>query len=900
MTKFYITVLIILISTFAFAQNMKQIEISIRSPKDVIDLMNNEVDLEHSKFTKNNKLILFVSDREFTTIKSLGMEYSVLIDDWLSYYNSLPKLTPDEKQASILKSMNGFNVSGFGYGSMGGFYTYQEVVKQLDTMLYQFPNLITPKFSIGNSQEGRPLWVVKISDNPNVNENEPQAFFDGLIHAREPMSMACVLYFMWYLLENYGTNSEVTYLVNNREIYFLPVVNPDGYEYNRSTNPNGGGSWRKNRRNNSGSYGVDLNRNWGYKWGYDNIGSSPTPSSDTYRGPSAFSEPESYLIRDFVNSKNIKTYINYHSYNNSIIYPWAYIGSPLTPDSLTFMEYGSYMARFNGYDYGNGYQTLGYVSNGAARDWFYGDTTTKGKVFSYVFEVGTTGFWPSQSEIFPLAQANIRPNLFNSWVAGGYVQLNNYSFIPQYFNPGETVQMNVSVKNTGLSTIMGVQTQLVSLSNFVMVKSSPAVFDSIPKRTNVNIPMPFVITISANAPINQEHKLIIRTSTQGVIMSSDTISISLGVPNYVFRDTTNNPAALWAITYSPTSSPKWEATTTTFYSAPTSYADSKTGNYVSNATVTMSLTNQIDLTNLNLPKLCFWTKYDFESNYDCGVVLISTNNGITWTALQGKYSRPASGVGKQTPAGMPCYDGLKSNWIKEEINLSAYIGKLVKLRFELRSDGSQNKDGWYIDDIGIFQYQIVPVELISLNSSINGNDVQINWVIATEKNNKGFEIQKRDCKLQNADWKNIGFVEGNGTTTEVKNYSFIDKNVKPGKYSYRLSQVDYDGTCEYLQAIEVELTSPEVFKLEQNYPNPFNPSTTINYQVPKQTYVLLKIYDILGNEIVTLVNQEKEPGKYKVEFDLRKTESNNFTSGIYYYQLKAGEYTQIKKMIILK
>jgi murein tripeptide amidase MpaA len=126
---------------------------------------------------------------------------------------------------------------------------------------FLYPNLITPKWSLGTTHEGRQIWAVKISDNPNVNENEPQVFFDALIHAREPQSMATVLYFMYYLLENYGINQEVTYLVNNREIYFVPVLNPDGYVYNQTTNPSGGGDWRKNRRNNSGSYGVDLNRN---------------------------------------------------------------------------------------------------------------------------------------------------------------------------------------------------------------------------------------------------------------------------------------------------------------------------------------------------------------------------------------------------------------------------------------------------------------------------------------------------------------------------------------------------------------------------------------------------------------------------------------------------------------
>jgi carboxypeptidase T len=215
-------------------------------------------------------------------------------------------------------------VEGFGYGSMGGFFTMTEVYARLDSMFALYPNIITQKFSIGTTVQGRPIYVAKISDNPNVNESEPQVFYNSLIHAREPQAMMTVMYYMYYLLENYGTDPEVTYLVNNREIYFQPIVNPDGYEYNRTTDPNGGGMFRKNRKLNSdGSYGIDLNRNFGYMWGYNNSGSSNIPSDETYRGTSAFSEPETQAYRDFVNSKNFKTTLNYHTYSNLLLYPWG-------------------------------------------------------------------------------------------------------------------------------------------------------------------------------------------------------------------------------------------------------------------------------------------------------------------------------------------------------------------------------------------------------------------------------------------------------------------------------------------------------------------------------------------------------------------------------------------------
>ncbi|MCU0364893.1 MAG: M14 family metallopeptidase, partial [Ignavibacteriaceae bacterium] len=367
------------------------------------------MEFDHLVYEKDNSIRTFVSDDDFTILQSTGFIYEILIDDWYTHYENLPKLTEFEKQQFIQHSKDNFNVGGFGYGSMGGFYTLTEINAELDSMYMMYPNIITQKFSVGLSIENRQIYAVKISDNPNVNESEPQVHMNALIHAREPQAMMTIMYYMYYLLENYGTDPEVTYLVNNREIYFIPCINVDGYEYNRINNPGGGGMWRKNRRNNGGSYGVDLNRNFGYMWGYDDIGSSGTPSSETYRGPSAFSEPESQAIRNYTNSKNFKTALNYHTSGNYLLYPWGYINSP-TPDNAIFVEYSDDMVAYNGYENGQPPQIL-YEVNGSTDDWMYGEQTTKPKIFAMTPEVGTTGFWPTQAEIFPLAIENLMPNL---------------------------------------------------------------------------------------------------------------------------------------------------------------------------------------------------------------------------------------------------------------------------------------------------------------------------------------------------------------------------------------------------------------------------------------------------------------------------------------------------------
>ena len=188
---------------------------------------------------------------------------------------------------------------------------------------------------------------------------------------------------------------------------------------------------------------------------------------------------------------------------------------------------------------------------------------------------------------------------------------------------------------------------------------------------------------------------------------------------------------------------------------------------------------------------------------------------------------------------------------------------------------------------------IVPVELTSFSATIDKNDVILSWSTATETNNQGFEIQRRN--INQSEYKIVGFVEGNGTTTEVKSYTFSEKNVFTGNYGYRLKQVDYDGTFEYSEEIKVGMTPTLEYSVSQNYPNPFNPTSTIQYTIPKMGFVKISIYNILGNEIKVLISEEKIPGNYEITFNAKE-----LASGIYFYKIRTGEFSQIKKMTLMK
>ena len=186
----------------------------------------------------------------------------------------------------------------------------------------------------------------------------------------------------------------------------------------------------------------------------------------------------------------------------------------------------------------------------------------------------------------------------------------------------------------------------------------------------------------------------------------------------------------------------------------------------------------------------------------------------------------------------------------------------------------------------------IPVELVSFTAKSNGKEVILNWSTATELNNQLFEIQR---SFEGNDFVSVGFVNGKGTTTERQDYTYRDKILADGKYSYRLKQIDYLGRYEYSVIIEIDLRVFNTFLLEQNYPNPFNPTTTIGYGIKEKCNVKVTILNSIGEEVAMLVNEEKESGYHTVEFN-----ASSLPSGVYFYQLKAGSFIETKKMILLK
>ena len=201
---------------------------------------------------------------------------------------------------------------------------------------------------------------------------------------------------------------------------------------------------------------------------------------------------------------------------------------------------------------------------------------------------------------------------------------------------------------------------------------------------------------------------------------------------------------------------------------------------------------------------------------------------------------------------------------------------------------------------GKFDFTI-PVELVSFKGRYESGKVILDWITATETNNLGFEIDRKIIQTGDEKWITIGFREGKGTTTDVQYYQYIDNitDLTAGLFNYRLKQMDFDGTYEYSDEVLVENLVPKAYTLNQNYPNPFNPITKINFELPYRSKVQLIVYDILGNKVITLINEEKDAGYYSVNFDTQD-EKGVLSSGIYLYTLYTDNFVQSKKMLLLK
>ncbi|MEO8068489.1 MAG: M14 family zinc carboxypeptidase [Flavobacteriales bacterium] len=628
-----------------------------------------------------------LSQTEVDLARAAGFPVEVLIADVSTYYA--------ERNAVAHTTMKGGGSpcpgtgvfptpQHFGLGSMGGYFTWQEIQDQLDSMVAAYPALISPKQSIGTTNEGRAIHYVRLSNNPNVDQDKPEIMYDAVHHAREVESVSQLIFYMWYLLENYGTNTEVTHLMDTRELCFVPCVNPDGYVYNQTIEPGGGGMWRKNRRDNGdGTFGVDLNRNYGWLWGLDDIGSSPNTNSDVYRGTGPFSEPETQAMRDFSVQHAFRYNLSHHARGHLLVHPWGYVASLFTPDSAVFSTHAQLLGRENGYLFGTPDQTVNYITNGSSNDWAYGEQTTKPKDLSITPETGTIidGFWPAIDRIVPLCLTNMAENLLAAHFAGSYAEATDRA--PEVIADA-TPMIPFDLQRLGLDTGT-YMVELIPLDN-VLSAGSPLTFagmDTLDVRSDS-----IALVLDGTMADGDRFRYII-TVDDGSYVWRDTIEKVFGPAVIAFADA-GTDLSQWQLGNWGTTSDRW-------FSPPSSITDSPFGYYNDNVSNELELQDPIDLTDATSATLTFMAQWNMQSEQDYAEVAASTN-GVSWTPLCGRYTRPGTIYQDED---QPVLDGKQSTWVKETMNLDAFAGQPVWLRFSLNSDDNIEYDGIYLDDIAV-------------------------------------------------------------------------------------------------------------------------------------------------------------------------------------------------------
>ncbi|HEU4418492.1 MAG TPA: M14 family metallopeptidase, partial [Planctomycetota bacterium] len=510
------------------AQPVRQlVEVVVTGPAQMQQLLAMDLDLAACRLPlpAQRRIEVITYPGDLARLQQAGFDCRVLVDDLVRAHAAavaqFPVAEPDALNPPI------------GQGAMGGHYTLQQMEAILDSFSLQYPQLCAQKVSIGLSLEGRDMWMVKISDNVGVDESEPEVYYDAVHHAREPLSMSTTLLFMDELLAGYGTDPEATFLINERELFFVPCVNPDGYEYNRLTNPNGGGMWRKNRRNNGGGiYGVDLNRNYATGWSAPFGGSSTSPSSDTYRGTAPFSEPETQVIEAFAASRQFVTTFSSHTYQDVLLRPWAY--QTTDPGNVVaYQNLGAQWVQENGVAHGRG-STLLYIASGTAIDHHH---AARGS-YSWTAELGRSnegGFWPVGPTIEVIARRHQPMFRKVALTAGPAFRLDAMTVTEgpgsngnAMIDPGETGLVVATVQNLGVAAapltldLIAVDPQLTIGTGSIPV-GSVAALSSLQNAQ----PLSFTVPVSFASPVA---RLLVRVSGD-----SRTTDYALDVPLVIRR-----------------------------------------------------------------------------------------------------------------------------------------------------------------------------------------------------------------------------------------------------------------------------------------------------------------------------------------------------------------------------
>ena len=726
-----------------------------------------EHDIEILAFSRDGFYDVLVNDKELAYLHSLAIPISVV-------------RTPDMVSTAAQLDAN-----------LGLYSTYAEMETALTSLATAYSD-IAELSSMGTSIEGRTIYVLKISDNVALSEGEPEVLYMGNHHARELMSVDVPLKFAEYLLTNYGIIPEVTDMVDSREIYIAPMINPDGHVYveQNHSDPDPNQWWRKNRRDNLDlSFGVDLNRNYGYQWGFDDVGSSPDPSNITYRGTSGFSEPETQAVRNFCENHTFILAFSYHSYGELLLYPWAY-DALYTDDHDLFFALGDTLTSSNGYFAGNTAMGAIYPVNGDTDDWAYGDTTNKDPIFCFTPEMNTSpqgGFAPPDTLIQPTFDLLLPMNMLLLQLADSPDRV-----LPPW------------------------------------IPTMYAVDDSYYPHYTVNW-----------SPGN--------LADPNPVVSYDVIEYkNLG---WVAEDPANALSDLWIYD-------GFELSTYRAFEGSGSYYSEMVNNtsHTMRTATSYMVTAETDTFSAQV-----W--YRIETNFDYAYFEVSTDRGVTWETVPGNITTDYDPYGSNRGNGIT---GASGPWIEAVFPLTQYLGQELEVRFNYLTDSYVIDEGIYIDIPG-------PVPTYEEKTIIaTGITDTLLAITPHATGDYTYRVRARDAENHLSFWS--------------------------GSETIAIADITAIGDTPQLAS-----------RLGANYPNPFNPVTKIPYTIgetsgiTRPAAVSLRIYNVAGQAVATLVDRQLAPGVYEATWNGKSATGDPLPSGVYFARLViAGEQSFTRKLVLLK
>ncbi len=624
----------------------------------------------------------------------------------------------------------------FGAGSMGGFWTGDEIALKLASLVAEdLRGLVADRIdTLGWSREGRPLLGLAIGNNAqplstlpggasrratpegsrgnaaglySFTDPRPVVFLNALVHAREPAGMQALFYFIDDLLAAGPADPFALHLLDQRILYIVPLANPDGYAINESTYVENGGAsfgmWRKNTRDNdaSGAFtavsdGVDLNRNFGEQWGYDDYGSSPDSTSDIFRGPAAWSESETAALRDAIDALAPATSFSFHSYSDLLIHPWGFTSDP-TPDRAAFDEWSDAMTRDNGYLSGDSPETI-YAVNGDYVDFAYAGEG-HAPCMAWAPEVGSfaDGFWPPPSRITPLAQEMVHSCRVLAAIAGPWVRIERTEILEGAMNAGRAASLAVAVRNRGLRPSPALNATLVALDAGARVLNGAVAYLALASRSGTAAAAPFQVALDDTVTPGRLMRFAVRFAGTATF-SIDTLIVPAGTPTIRFADGASAGLSAWT--------PGTWGIVSNDPAHPSRYfADSPAGNYGPGSLNTLRLNATLDLSQGVHAYAVYDARWVIQSNTD-GAIVATSLNGTNWRSAEATGTTPGVLLGIQTP-GAPFYAGTQRGWRTERADLSPHTGpaaSAVRLRFRMLSNAGTQYDGFAFDSLRIELY----------------------------------------------------------------------------------------------------------------------------------------------------------------------------------------------------